>query len=66
MAVTMVRLLTLLPGDAGTCRVTEDGNVMEWKMGGERNTELKIYIMLDLHRRSETLPHILRMKYIRK
>lgn len=23
MAVTMVRLLTLLPGDAGTCRVIE-------------------------------------------
>lgn len=38
MAVTMVRLLTLLPGDAGTCRVTEDGNVMEWKMGGGKET----------------------------
>lgn len=28
MAVTMVRLLALLPGDAGTCRVIENGNGM--------------------------------------
>lgn len=41
MAVTMVRLLTLLPGDAGTCRVTEDGNVMEWKMGGKETLNSK-------------------------
>lgn len=39
MAVTMVRLLTLLPGDAGTCRVTEDGNVMGCKKKGGEGKE---------------------------
>lgn len=42
MAVTMVRLLALLPGDAGTCRVIENGN----GLGANR---------MDLEKKGETL-----------